>query len=149
MHEERKPLTSLFTAVLDEVVTLFQNEIRLVKAELSEKFGRFANGGVMLAIGGVVSIAAVFMILQSIVSWLEAAGLPDEWGYLIVGVVLAGVGAFALMRGIRNVNPKHLVPDRTIHDLKADVLVDNRGRHDDGQARHRLYVPSTLALQHP
>jgi hypothetical protein len=121
MHEERKPLTSLFTAVIDEVVTLFQNEIRLVKAEMSEKFGRFANGGVMLAVGGVALIAALFMILLSIVNWLEAAGLPDEWGYLIVGGVLAAVGAFALMRGIRNVNPKHLVPERTIRDLKADI----------------------------
>lgn len=121
MHEERKPLTSLFAAVIDEVVTLFQSEIRLVRAELSEKFGRFANGGVMLAVGGVLAIGALFMLLQSVVGWLAVAGIPPHWGTLIVGVVLAAIGAFALMRGIRQVNPKNLVPNRTINDLKADI----------------------------
>ena len=36
-------------------------------------------------------------------------------------LIVLGLGAFALMRGIRNVNPRNLVPDRTIRDLKADV----------------------------
>lgn len=121
MYESKKPLTGLFAEVVEEVVNLFQTEIRLVRTELSERFSRVANGGTLLAVGAVLLLGAFFVFLQDIVTWLAVAGLPVQWGYLIVGVVLVIVGGVILSIGVSRVNPKNLVPERSIKELKADV----------------------------
>src|SRR3954453_12039472 len=121
MHESTRPLTSLFTETVDEVTHLFQTEIRLVRAELNEKLGRAANSGVLIAAGGVVMIPAVFILLLAIVRWLAVAGLPEQWGLLLVGLAVAAAGAGLLMKGINNLKGSALVPRRSIEQVRADL----------------------------
>ena len=51
------------------------------------------------------------------------AGLPDQWGLLIVGVVVAALGTLLLMKGINNLKGSALVPQRTIEQVRADFSV--------------------------
>jgi hypothetical protein len=121
MHESTRPLTSLFTDTVAEVTHLFQTEIRLVRAELNEKLSRAANSGVLIAAGGIVMIPAVFILLLAIVRWLAVAGLPEQWGLLIVGLAVAGAGAGLLMKGINSLKGSALVPRRSIEQVRADL----------------------------
>ena len=121
MHESTRPLTSLFTDTVAEVTHLFQTEIRLVRAELNEKLSRAANSGVLIAAGGIVMIPAVFILLLAIVRWLAVAGLPEQWGLLLVGLAVAGAGAGLLMKGINNLKGSALVPRRSIEQVRADL----------------------------
>jgi hypothetical protein len=113
-------LMSLFTAVIDEGMRLIQTEVRLAKAEISDKIGRLANSGVALASGAIIVLAAIIMLLTGIVHWLVVAGIPDQWGYLIVGVVAGGIGVGVLAKGLSDLKAANLMPDRTIDQVKAD-----------------------------
>jgi Putative Actinobacterial Holin-X, holin superfamily III len=119
-RDDKRTIVNLITDVIDDAAHLFQTEIRLIRTEINEKIARLANGGTLVAIGAVAGLAAVFLLLQAIVRWLAVAGLPDQWGYLLVGLAVAGVAATLLMKGINNVKSTNLMPDRTLDQLKAD-----------------------------
>jgi uncharacterized membrane-anchored protein YhcB (DUF1043 family) len=59
-------------------------------------------------------------LLQAVVAWLAFAGLPERWGYTIVGVVIGVLAAGLLLKGIDNLKATKVVPERTIEQLKAD-----------------------------
>src|SRR5438552_14251831 len=120
-HDDKRTIVNLFTDVLGDAVHLFQTEIRLIRAEINEKFSRLANGGTLVAAGGVAALAALFLLLQAIVRWLAVAGLPDQWGYLLVGILVAAAAAGLLIGGMNRIKSTKLMPDRTLEHLKADV----------------------------
>jgi hypothetical protein len=119
-HDDKRTIVNLFADVIGDTVHLFQTEIRLIRAEINDKFARLANGGTLVAAGGLAAVAAVFLLLQDIVRWLAVAGLPDQWGYLIVGVIVALVAVGLLMGGVNRIKSTNLMPDRTLDQLKAD-----------------------------
>jgi hypothetical protein len=122
-RESTRPLTSLVTDLMSEVTTLFQTEIRLAKAEMNEKIQRAANSGVLIGAGAIVMLPAVFILMLAIVRWLAVAGLPEHWGLLLVGLVVASAGVALLMKGINNLKGSALVPRRTIEQVRADLSV--------------------------
>lgn len=122
-HESTRPLGSLFTDVASEITHLFQTEIRLVRAEMNEKVSRAASGGALIGAGAVILLPAVFLLLLAIVRWLGVAGLPEHWGLLLVGAVVAVVGGALLMKGVNNLKGPALVPQRTIEQVRADFSV--------------------------
>jgi len=120
--DDRRSIVNLITDVIADMTALFQTEIRLARAEIDEKVNRIASSGTLIGAGVVAALAALFLLLQAIVSWLVIAGLPQQWAYLIVGICVAALAAGLLMKGINNLKSTRLVPDRTIDQLKADYL---------------------------
>jgi hypothetical protein len=120
-RDSARPLTSLFTDTVAELTHLFQTEIRLVRAEINEKVSRAANSGALIGAGAIIILPAVFILLLAIVRWLAVAGLPEQWGLLLVGLVVAGAGVGLLMKGVNNLKGSALVPRRTIEQVRADV----------------------------
>src|SRR5215831_9905589 len=98
-QDDKRSIVNLFADVIGDTVHLFQTEIRLIRAEINEKIARLANGGTLVGAGSLAAMAAVFLLLQDIVRWFAVAGLPDQWGYLLVGIVVAAVAAALLMGG--------------------------------------------------
>jgi hypothetical protein len=118
--EEKRTIVSLFTDVFAETTELFQAEINLVRSEIRQSVGRVANSGTLIGAGAIGALAALFLLLQAVVSWLVIAGLPEQWGYLIVGILVAGVAAAVLSKGINNLKASKVMPERTLEQLKAD-----------------------------
>jgi hypothetical protein len=75
----------------------------------------------MVGGGLVFLLAALIFLLQSVVSWLEVAGLPDEWGYLLVGLAVGIAGAVLLNKGIKALKETSVVPDRAVNQVRADL----------------------------
>jgi uncharacterized membrane protein YqjE len=120
---DSRPLATLLTQIVSDLSFLLQTEIRLAKVELSEKASQVANGGIFLGTAAVFSLAGLFILLLAAVRWLEVAGLADRWGYLLVGVIAAGIGIALALKGANSFKPSALVPDRTIEQIKADYTV--------------------------
>ena len=115
-----RTIIRLITDVVGEISLLFQNEIGLVRAEIGEKISRLATAGTMIGAGVVACLAALFMLLQAVVKWLAVAGVPEQWGYLIVGLILAAVAAAVLTKGINNLKSTSPIPSRSLDQLRAD-----------------------------
>jgi hypothetical protein len=120
-RDSSRPLASLMTQIISEVAYLLQTEIRLARAELSEKLSSAANGGAMVAAAAIVCLAGLFMLLFGAVRWLEIAGLPNQWGFVLVGGLALAVGMALALAGTRNLKGSALIPERTIEQLRADI----------------------------
>ena len=119
--QDARSTIGLFTDALSQIALLFQTEMRLVRAELSEKLNQVLGHAALVGAGFVFVLAALIFLLQSVVSWLEVAGLPDEWGYLLVGLVVGGIGAALLAKGINALKQTSVVPDRAVNQVRADL----------------------------
>src|SRR5947209_5751487 len=101
-QETDRSLVRSITDAMNEFATLFQTEMRLVRAELSEKASRLATSGTMIGAGAVAAIVGIVLLLQDLVKWLAIAGLPEEWGLLLVGGLITILAIVLLMKGIND-----------------------------------------------
>ncbi|TMJ26048.1 MAG: phage holin family protein [Alphaproteobacteria bacterium] len=122
-RDSARPLTAVLTHVVSEVAYLLQTEIRLARAEISEKLSRAANGGAMLGIAAILSLCGLFVLLLGAVRWLEIAGVPDQWGMLIVGGAALLIAIVLALVGARNLKGSALKPERTIEQVRADFSI--------------------------
>jgi hypothetical protein len=122
-RDASRPLSSVLTAMVSEVAYLLQTEIRLARAELSEKLSNAANGGAMIGASAILLLAGLFILLLAAVRWLEIAGLPDQWGLLVVGGAVVAIGIGLVLAGARNFKGSALMPRRTIEQVRADFLI--------------------------
>jgi uncharacterized membrane protein YqjE len=119
--ESTQPLTSIIQRAASEVTYLVQTELRLARTEVSDKLSQIASGGVQVGVGVVLALAGLIVLLLALVQWLEVAGLPTEWGLLLVGGAVVLLGVVLLLRGTRSMKGSNLVPHRTLDQLKADL----------------------------
>jgi len=119
--EDTRPLMRIVADVLNDFASLFQAEIRLMRTEMNEKVSRLVNSGTLIAIGAIGLIAALFLLLQALVKWLAIAGLPEEWGLLLVGVAIAIIAAALLMKGVDTLRKTALMPERSLRQMQADL----------------------------
>ena len=119
--EDTRPLIRIVADVMNDFASLFQTEIRLMRMEMNEKLSRLVNSGTLIAIGAIGSIAALFLLLQALVKWLAIAGLPEEWGLLLVGLAIAIVAAALLMKGVSAIRKTALIPERSLRQMQADL----------------------------
>jgi len=118
-----RPLTSLMTQVVSDLAYLLQTEIRLARAEISEKLSRAANGAIYIGISAILLLTGIFVLLLGAVRWLEVAGLPNQWGFLLVGGVVVAAGIVLALMGSKNLKGSALMPGRTIEQVRADFTV--------------------------
>ena len=118
-----RTLPQLFSDLVSQVTNLFHTEVRLVRAEFSEKLHQLIYAAAFLIGGAVLALAGVFMLLQSIVAWLVVAGLPVQWATLLVALVF-GIGGYLVVNaGLSKLEPTKLAPERTMSQLQQDISV--------------------------
>jgi Putative Actinobacterial Holin-X, holin superfamily III len=121
VHEGAHPLTSLLNRAASEVSYLVQTELRLARTEIGDKLGKVATGSAHVGAGAILALAGLIVLLLAVVRWLEIAGLPSEWGLLLVGAGVILLGVMLLLRGTRSMKGSNLLPQRTLDQLKADL----------------------------
>lgn len=119
-REENRSTLSLLADAASQIALLLQTELRLVRAEFGEKLNRVLSHAAVVGMGLVFVLAGVIFLLQSLVSWLEVAGLPNEWGYLLVGLVVGIAGSVLLTKGISAIRETSVVPDRAVNQVRED-----------------------------
>jgi uncharacterized membrane protein YqjE len=123
IRDSARPLASTVTEVVSEIAHLLQTEVRLARAEIGEKLASTANGGMLVGVAAVFSLAGLIALLLAAVKWLEIAGLPQEWGLLLIGGVAVIIGIALALVGANRFRAPALIPDRTISQLQADISV--------------------------
>lgn len=117
-----RPISSLFSELLNDLTLLVRQETMLAKREISDKVNQIISGGISLAAGAAVLFAGFLVLLHCAVLALSNAVAP--WlAALIVGGVVALVGLILVLKGRSNLKVDNLAPERTIESLVRDKEV--------------------------
>jgi hypothetical protein len=122
-NKEDRSFGSLFAELTQETTTLVQQEVALAKAEMSEKISQVGSGLATLIIGGFVLFAGLLKLLDAVIFGIAELLPPDltPWlAALIVGGIVAIIGAVMLQKGRSNLKSTNLAPQRTAESLRRD-----------------------------
>ena len=118
---EQSSLPNAISNVISDLADLLQKEVRLARAELSEKISITFRAGIWIFAAAILSIVAVLLAVQACVLALSAAtGIALHWSSLIVAAIL-GVAAGAVFAKGRADVPSQIAPDRAISQVKQDI----------------------------
>jgi uncharacterized membrane protein YqjE len=119
---DNRGVGTLISDLIQQVSSLMQTEIRLLRSEMGDKLKTMLSGAVEVLAGGLLLMAALLILLQALVVAL-AHWVGAGWASLIVGVVVAVIGAILVKRGTSNIEPSNLTPDQTTNQLARDAAV--------------------------
>jgi hypothetical protein len=126
--EAGKPIGVLFRDVLDKTRGLLRDELRLAKAELREQLALMGRNVAWISAGAGLALASILVLCIALnrgLTVLFAQFMDPEIAVwlvpLLLGLVLAGVGAALIMKGVKTLR-EHLswVPEKTKQTLKED-----------------------------
>lgn len=119
-------IVDLVKDLSEQVKTFLREEVRLAKAEMSEKISHIAKDSVNIVVGGFVAYAGLIVFFGSLGALLAYAfkqlGLDPLLsafiGLGIVGFIVITVGATMLLSGLKALKKESLTPERTIETLQ-------------------------------
>lgn len=120
-QQDNRSLGELFSALAADTGTLVRQEVELAKTEMTQKATRVGKDIGFLLAGGAVAYAGFLAILAAIAIGLGQLGLPWWVATLLVGLVVAGIGGFLVMRGLSALRQETPLPKQTIDTLKEDA----------------------------
>jgi len=126
-YENQESTTSLIGRVIDDARELFREEVALARAEIRGEVSAWAAAaGSMAAGGAVLGVGALFVLVA--IALGIAAGLqwPAWAGFLLIGVILAVIGAIALMAGRARAHRILTLPRTTETVKETSAWMKNR-----------------------
>jgi uncharacterized membrane protein YqjE len=118
--DDDRSLGQLLSDVTKELQALVRKEFELAKAEAKEELQEAASAGKRFGIAAVIGYLALVM-LSFAAAWALTAVMPTGWAFFAVGVVFGAVAAVMALRGRRQLQEFHAVPEETVETLKEDV----------------------------
>ncbi|MDI3562466.1 phage holin family protein [Bradyrhizobium sp. Arg816] len=119
-RDDLRAVSGLFGDALSQAAKLFQNELDLAKAELTEKTRTMAGAICFLAGGAILVIPALVMALLALSAALISAGWSQPLSYLTSAVVAAALAGLLIAIGMNRLDPKKLIPGETMRQLEKD-----------------------------
>jgi putative superfamily III holin-X len=106
--------------VTRDLQQLMRKEFELAKAETKEELQKATAAGKGFGIAGLMGYLALVM-LSFAAAWALTAIMPTGWAFFAVGMVFAIVAAAMALRGRKQIQKFHPVPEGTVETLKEDV----------------------------
>jgi uncharacterized membrane protein YqjE len=118
-------LPALLGRLGDDVVTLLDTKLSLLKVEVKEDAEAYVRSGVMIAIGGVIAavgFALLNVAVAFLVSTLFTFSEPVNYalGFIITGaayILIGGIVVMVMKSRLTKVDP---VPHRSVEELRKD-----------------------------
>jgi hypothetical protein len=120
-QRDERSLGQLFGDLSRQLSTLVRQEIDLARTEVTTKAGAATRDAALIGAGGALAYAGLLVLLGAVVLLLVEAGLDAWLAALIVGIIVAAIGGFLVMRGRSGLQNADLAPTRTIDTLKDDA----------------------------
>ena len=125
---DNESLPTLFSRLGDDVMQLFDTKLSLLKVELKEEANAYARGGIMIAAGGIIAaigfallnVALAFGISTLFADTALSQAAKYAVGFVAAGVLYLIVGSIIISVMKNRLAKQHLVPDRTVEELRKD-----------------------------
>ena len=118
---DERSIGQLFSDLSRQLSTLVRQEIALARAEMTSRAQSAGRGAAMVGAGGALAYAGALAIVAAIVLLLIQAGLDPWLAALLVGIVVAAVGAGLVMSGRSTIAKTDLTPHKTIETIRDDA----------------------------
>lgn len=126
--DNNESLPALVGRLGDDVMQLFDTKISLLKVEIKEEVSAVAKSGALIAAGGIIAAIGFALLNVAIafgISTLFAGtnlSQPAQYaiGFLVTGLLYLIVGAIIVTAMKNRLAKQHLVPDRTVEELRKD-----------------------------
>jgi uncharacterized membrane protein YqjE len=117
----QQSLGDLMKQLAEQTSRLVRDEVRLARAEMTEKAQAYGRAGAMIGAAAVVGLLAGFALTMFLIYLLRLA-LPLWASALIVTVVYAVIGVALFMAGKKKLDEARTpVPEQTVESVKEDV----------------------------
>ncbi|MDQ0988550.1 phage holin family protein [Streptomyces sp. V2I9] len=116
-----EPVGILVSRASQQISELVREEMRLARAEMTQKGKRFGRGGGLFGAAGLVGVLAAQALVATCIA---ALALALTWwaASLIVTAVLAAVAGVTALAGKKQIARAGTpVPEQTIDSVKADL----------------------------
>jgi len=116
-----RSIGELLGELVKETATLVQQEVNLAKTEMSAKVTKVGADVGALAVGGAVLYAGMLTLIAAVILLLAQLGVMPAWGAaLLIGLIVTGIGAFMLKKGLDGIKNTDPMPRQTMETLKED-----------------------------
>jgi uncharacterized membrane protein YqjE len=127
-RNDNENLPRLFSRLGDDVMQLFDTKMSLLKVEIREEANEYARSGAMIAVGGIIAamgFALLNVALAFCISTLladTALSQPAKYaiGFVSAGILYLIVGTIIISAMKNRLAKQHLIPDRTVEELRKD-----------------------------
>ena len=119
-QSDLRTISALLGDALSQFAKLFQNEVDLAKAELSEKVQHVGWAVGFFAAGAILIIPALVMALFALSAALIAGGWSQPISYLVSAVVAAILAGVLFAVGMNRLDARNLAPRETMRQLEKD-----------------------------
>ena len=113
-----RSLGELFSDLSQQTAELIRQEMRLAKAELSEKAADVGRHAMMIGAGVAFALAAVIALAGALTLLLVEVGLVPWLAALVAAAVMGGAAFVLAQSGISALKQKSIAPVETLHSLK-------------------------------
>ncbi|MBV8836640.1 MAG: phage holin family protein [Alphaproteobacteria bacterium] len=121
LTEDVRSISRLFGDALDNFSKLLQTEIRLARAELTQKASQAAVAIALLAGAMLLVIPALVLFLIALAVGMVGLGLPAPAAYALSGLLALVVAAGLALVGMARLKPEVLAPRVTMDEVRQDI----------------------------
>jgi len=114
-------LGDLFGDLTRDMGKLVRQEVDLARTEVTQKAAKASKDIAYIAAGGALAYAGLLAVLAAVIIVLGTVGVPWWLSALLVGVIVAAVGYFLIMKGRDALKRADLAPKKTMETLKDDA----------------------------
>jgi uncharacterized membrane protein YqjE len=115
-----RSLGDLFGNLTSDLSELVRSEMELARVEIREEAAKAGRAAGLLGAGGLIAYLGLGLIAMA-AAWGLAEVIDTGWAFLIVGVVIAAIGAVLVMKGRDQLSDVQPVPEETVETLKEDA----------------------------
>lgn len=118
-------LPTLFGRLGEDVMTLLDTKLTLLKVEVKEDADAYVHAGVMIGLGGIIAavgFALVNIALALFVATLLPYNPPVNYalGFVIIGALYLIIGGIIVVAMKNRLAKRDIVPNRSVDELRKD-----------------------------
>jgi hypothetical protein len=124
-RSRNKGLMTIGREAFNDLATLLQTELQLLRTEISEKLAFSALSASLIAAGAILLMVTIVLLLQAAIAGLVAYGLSSPAAILLVAAASLLLGAALIWYGLSNLSLERLAPSKTLTQLQKDADLTN------------------------
>ncbi len=116
-------IAPLVSGLIDDVQTLFRQELKLVKTEVQEDLKVAKEAAIEFGTGAALAGLAMLLLALTLVHFLAWAvpSIPLWGAYGLITLLFGAGAAFAIHKGADTVDKADFVPRETIRSMKENA----------------------------